>query len=165
MRQLKLFTALATAAILVSGCGVTTMVTDTQAMKPAGNGVHLRAGDLQLSSLVVVTDVDGSLLSGTVVNRGDQDDQIVGISIDGVAATTGGQDLVVEAGSLVKLSFDEGVPVLVPSVLQPGASATVDVLFASGAQARGSVMVVAPTGAYQGIDPSPTVSPSASATE
>lgn len=165
MRQLKLITAIATAALLVSGCGLTTIVTDTQAMKPAGNGVHLRAGDLQLSSLVVVTDADGAVLSGTAINRGDVADQIVGVSIDGERAILGTPEISLPVDSLVRLSFDGGIPVAVATSLAPGTSAVVDVDFASGAQIRGSVMVVAPTGAYANVDPAPVVAPVTPATE
>ena len=165
MRMAKPLIALTLSVSVLSGCGLAAQVTDTQTMKPAGNGVHLTSGDIQFSSLVVVALGDTAALSGTLVNNGAADDQVVGIAIDKQIAYLNPADAVVKAGSVLRFGFANEANADAELSLEPGTAVMVEFLMASGASAKGEVMVVAPEGAWADVTAAPAPAPSVTPSE
>jgi hypothetical protein len=145
-----------------------------------GNGIEMRAGDLQVESVTVVAGELGQAGSVTavIVNSGTTPDTLRSITVDGKPAVVAPADTRIEPQSSVTVRTGGDVAALVP-LGQRVAGEFVDVtfLFTSSGEASDQVLIVPPIGYYSSVAPalpgaaaktpapSPTASPAAEAEE
>jgi hypothetical protein len=141
------------AALLLGGCGVFSPST-TSVNADYGIGITAVVGSVQARNLVVVGQKGAEgLLSGALVNDG-QAAQTVTVQTDGQP-----QPVKVEVGpgSLVTLGgAGSGATIVVGDLEQPpGSAIQVTVSTPTGGSVQSSVPVVAPTGEYSTVTPTP----------
>lgn len=155
--------AAAAGAVLLGGCSVTSPFT-TQEPRSFGDGVMLNLGDLDVSSLVIVSDEKGGpgTLSGYVVNDGPEP-VTVGFGIAEPAAA-----VEVGAGATVSLA-DPATRITLAAVPQPPGSMT-QLVVTTAKTGKNTVLVPVLTSQRYYSDlspsaaPSPTTSPTSSPT-
>jgi hypothetical protein len=135
----------------------------TSLQKASGNGANTNLGDLQIRDITIVK-VDGSTnatLIGTIVNRGNEDDALTGVTlveptgktaISGSAAVAGALPLSALSATRIGYSADDHVDVSALTAA-PTQYVTVELQFTRAGTVQMDVMAVPPTGIYEGIAP------------
>lgn len=151
--------AAAVAALLLGGCGVATPIPDTQAMRPAGNGVDTKVGSLLVQDTVIVLGESGvASLSATVLNTGAADDAVVQVAIAGAAAVLTPAELTVSPEAPLRFGYRSSVYADLPaaaSTLVAGTTAEVTYTFAAAGTVTVHALVVEATGMYAEVSPAP----------
>ena len=138
------------------GCSSGFDATSSKPYSPA-DGVQADSGDLRVLNALVVVGDDGSTgtVSAAVVNRGDRDDRLTGVtSPDATIALTGSGDL--PAGGAVTLGSGTD-PSAAATGLRKGAGENITVTFSFTRSEPITIrtVVVAATGYYADLAPSP----------
>ncbi len=150
--RLALVAACAAAAALTAGCAAGQSAATLQ-IHP--NLPAAASGDLQAQDVVVVVDpaTGAAQLTGTVVNDGANDDQLVGVALGGQQVTV--NPVAVAAHSAVNLAGPNAAKiVLTGSTAKPGEDTPVTLTFAGGASVQLPAETDANTGIYAGFQPS-----------
>ncbi|MBU6244229.1 MAG: hypothetical protein KGP12_03350 [Actinomycetales bacterium] len=162
-------TALALAPVLTgcfNGPRATTMV---QATQNSGNGMQESIGGIRIENATVVAGPQGST-TGTLImsvfNDSREPDTLVGVMVNGTSAYVSGAAAVgsgVELAPGAALTFGyQDSDSWVNSYDLTGTAGSyvpVELQFQRSGTARMSVLIVPPTGIYQGIAPSPATRP------
>lgn len=158
--RISLVAVCAAAAALSAGCAAGQSAATLQ-IHP--NLPAAAAGSLQAENIVVVVDPasNAAQLTGTVVNNGDADDQLVQVSIDGKDVAI--NDVTVGAHSAVNLAptsnvvpTTSGKIVQTASTSKPGMISPVVLTFSSGASVQLDADTAANTGIYADYTPGST---------
>ena len=162
-RRARARTAAATAvsavavAALLAGCAAGFDATAAQPYAPA-DGVLADSGDLRVqNALVVASDsISSGVISATITNRGDTDDELTGLtSPDGTVDLTG--DGTLPAGTSVRLGADTDLSATLSALTAlPGETITLRLTFARAEPLRIKTVVVPAEGSYESITPGPT---------
>ena len=127
----------------------------------SGNGVQQSVGDIRIEDATLVLGPEGSgsaTLIGTIFNSAAADDAIIAVTIDGTpAAITPGSEVIPARGSK---SFGYDGTNFINSYAfkaEPSAFVPVTVQFANAGVASLRALTVPPTGAYEGIAPTPAM--------
>ena len=160
-RRLPTLTALAaavTASAVLGGCSAGFDATSAQPYAPS-DGIIASSGDLRvLNALVVAAEgADDGLVSMTVVNRGQQDDRITGITSPHGSVTLVGDDEL-PAGGAVTFGAEDTTATLSGLEKDPGQGIELKVSFARAEPVTLRTVVVPATDDYASLTPSPSES-------
>jgi len=156
--------ALTLAAGSLTACGTGQSWVD-EGLTPSGNGQYVTVGPLKAQNLTLVQGPVGSksvTLVGNLLNTGKSEDALVGASLDGATETPavisdGSITLLPAGANSPSMGFGGGPQVNFFAVdVQTSHYVPVTLRFKSAGQTTVSLLVVAPTGYYEGIAPSPT---------
>jgi hypothetical protein len=131
---------------------------NAQTLKPyaPSDGVMANSGDIRVLNALVVADGNGSgVVSLTIVNRGNRDDNLSDLtSPDGSVDFTGTRDL--PAGAAVRFgATTEPSATISALTVQPGGNITLRFVFGRTKPITLETVVVPATGAYADITPGP----------
>lgn len=122
------------------------------------DGILANSGDLRVqNALVVASDgISTGVISTSIANRGDRDDELTGLtSPDGTVDLTG--DGTLPVGSAVRLGSDTDLSATISGLTAlPGETITLRFTFARAEPLRIRTVVVAADGPYASITPGPT---------
>jgi len=165
-RPLALAAAAAAAALTVGGltaCGTGQSWVD-EGLTPSGNGQFINVGPVQAQNLTLVQGPEGArsvTLVGNLLNNGTTKDALVGASLNGAAETPavisdGAITLLPDGINPPSMGYGGGPQVNFFGVdVQTSHYVPVTLRFESAGQTTVSVLVVTPTGYYEGIAPTP----------
>lgn len=159
----------AASALALAACGTGQNWVD-EGLIPSGNGQSIDVGTIQAQNLTLVAGPEGSktaTLVATLINGGEKPDELASASVGAVTGTIVGGPITIEPFAPQATSIGYRSP---RAVDFSGLDATVatyvplTLTFRDAGKATVSVLVVPPTGYYQGIAPrpAPTTSPTAS---
>lgn len=115
------------------------------------------AGDIQALNMVVVVDpaTDAAQVTGTVVNNGDQQATLSGVTVNGKSVSVSGGGLTLAAHSALNLAAPNGPKmVLTDSGSTAGRNSPVALTFAGGATISVAASTEPNTGVYEQFQPS-----------
>lgn len=158
MRLRTIVTPLVIAALAISltGCGAGSNAT-TRLTKKVTDGqeaeIRKDANNIALRNFVLVALPDGSaVVVGTVINRGENEDALLGLSIPGVQAQFSGVSTIAQNGVI---SFEgdsaNAKAVILGANLKPGAHTDLTLFFGNAGEVTLDVLVQKPEGIYAGI--------------
>ena len=147
-------------ALAACGSGVTA---GTSLQGPSGNGANAVVGPIQLRAITVVAAKSGTAATiiGTVVNTGDADTLLgatitspsgATITLAGTAVQGGQLPLPTQSATRVGFNSEEHLDVT-GLTIAPTFFATVEFSFKTAGRVSMPVMVVPPTGIYDGLGP------------
>jgi len=147
--------------VVLAGCSAGFDATSSKPYSPA-DGVQADSGDLRVLNALVVVGDDGSTgtVSAAVVNRGDRDDRLTGVTSPGATILlTGSGDLA--AGGAVTLGSGTD-PSATATGLRKGAGQSITMTFSFTRSEPITIrtVVVAATGIYTDLAPSASPPPS-----
>jgi hypothetical protein len=147
---------IAVLAISLTGCGagpnassrLIKKVTDGQEadIKKDGNSISLR-------NFVLVSLADGSaVVVGTIINRGANEDALLGLAIPGIQAQITGTSTIASNGVLTFEGDVANVKAVIPGAnLKPGTHTDLSLFFGNAGEITLDVLVQKPEGIYAGI--------------
>lgn len=146
-------------ALVLSGCFNGPNATTTLAAnQPIGNGVHAELGEISVDAVTLVAGPDGSsaaTLIMRVTNSGNEADTMLVAVVDGLPAAISGGAVAVNPGDSLSFGFDSDLFVDSVGFNAPvGSFVPVALQFERSGIAELEVLVVPPTGFYEGIAPS-----------
>ena len=158
MRLRTIVTPLLIAALAISltGCGagpnassrLIKKVTDGQEadIKKDGNSISLR-------NFVLVSLADGSaVVVGTVINRGANEDALLGVAIPGIQAQFGGVSTIAPNGVITFEGDVANAKAVIPGAnLKPGTHTDLSLFFGYAGEVTLDVLIQKPEGIYAGI--------------
>lgn len=158
----RIFAAIAIAgssALLLSGCFNGPNATTTlAAAQPVGNGVNAALGEIRADAVTLVAGPDGSssaTLIMRITNSGDVADTLLVAVVNGLPALITGGSVVVNPGDSLSFGFQSDLFVDSVDFTAPvGSVVPVALQFERSGIAELEVLVVPPTGFYEGIAPS-----------
>jgi uncharacterized protein YdeI (BOF family) len=152
-------------ALTLSGCGIGFQAATTT-QRASGNGANANVGDLQVRDITIVTaDAGAGTIIGTIVNRGLEDDALVGVdlidpagkvTIGGTAAVGGALPLEAQTSTRIGYNAEDHADITGLTV-SPTQYVKVRLRFKVAGTAEMLVMAVPPTGIYEGITPLSTL--------
>ena len=163
-RPLALAAAAALAVVGLTACGTGQSWVD-EGLSPAGNGQFITLGPVQAQNLTLVQGPEGArsvTLVGNLLNNGTTKDALVSASLNGAAETpafiSDGTITLLPAGAnSPSMGYGSGPQVNFFGVdVQTSHYVPVTLRFESAGQTTVSLLVMAPTGYYEGIAPSAT---------
>ena len=158
MRLRTIVTPLLIAALAISltGCGagpnassrLIKKVTDGQEadIKKDGNSISLR-------NFVLVSLADGSaVVVGTVINRGENEDALLGLAIPGIQAQISGTSTIAPNGVITFEGDVANAKAVIPGAnLKPGTHTDLSLFFGYAGEVTLDVLIQKPEGIYAGI--------------
>jgi hypothetical protein len=157
-RAVRTAAAVAVTALL-AGCAAGFEATSVEPYAPS-DGIMADSGQIRvLNALVVATStLSSGVISATIVNRGEVDDRLTGItSPDGTVDLTGRGDL--PAADAVPLGAETDPSATISGLTKlPGETITLRVTFRRADPVTIHTVVVPATGDYASITPGPTTS-------
>ncbi len=157
VRRAAIAVTAALAAALLAGCGAGFDATSRQQYAPS-DGILADAGDLRVQNALVVASagISTGVVSASIANRGDRDDELTGLtSPDGTVDLTG--DGALPAGSAVRLGADTRLSATISALTAlPGETITLRLTFARSEPLRIRTVVVPAQGDYASVTPGPT---------
>jgi hypothetical protein len=147
---------IAVLAISLTGCGagpnassrLIKKVTDGQEadIKKDGNSISLR-------NFVLVSLTDGSaVVVGTIINRGANEDALLGVAIPGIQAQITGTSTIASNGVITFEGDVANVKAVIPGAnLKPGTHTDLSLFFGNAGEITLDVLVQKPEGIYAGI--------------
>ena len=147
---------IAALAISLTGCGagpnassrLIKKVTDGQEadIKKDGNSISLR-------NFVLVSLADGSaVVVGTIINRGANEDALLGVAIPGIQAQISGTSTIASNGVLTFEGEVANIKAVIPGAnLKPGTHTNLSLFFGNAGEVTLDVLVQKPEGIYAGI--------------
>ena len=158
MRLRTIVTPLIIAALAISltGCGagpnattrLTKKVTDGQEadIKKDGNSLSLR-------NFVLVSLADGSaVVVGTIINRGENEDALLGLAIPGIQAQISGTSTIAPNGVITFEGSVANAKAVIPGAnLKPGTHTDLSLFFGYAGEVTLDVLIQKPEGIYAGI--------------
>jgi hypothetical protein len=142
--------------VVVSGCAAGYGARTVQPYAPS-DGIVTNSGSLRILDAIVVAAGDGdrAVLSMTVVNRGNRDDELTGIaSKGGQVDLTGSREL--PAGQAVRFGADTDPSATVENLTRaPGETIRLRLTFSRSQPVTLDTLVLRPLGAYASLTPGP----------
>ena len=147
---------IAALALSLTGCGagsnattrLTKKVTDGQEaeIKNDGNKIVLR-------NFVLVTQPDGSaVVVGTIINRGENEDALLGVAIPGIQAQITGASTLAPNGVITFEGEIENIKAIIPGAnLAQGTHTNLSLFFGNAGEITFDVLVQKPEGIYAGV--------------
>jgi hypothetical protein len=152
-------------ALALTGCA-SGFDAATTTQRASGNGANANLGDLQIRDITIVTAEGGAgTIIGTIVNRGFEDDALVGVdlidpagrvTIGGTAAVGGALPLVAQTSTRIGYNAEDHADVTGLTV-SPTQYVRTRLRFKVAGTVEMLVMAVEPIGIYEGITPLTTL--------
>ena len=158
MRLRTIVTPLLIAALAISltGCGAGSNAS-TRLIKKVTDGqeaeVRNENNNIALRNFVLVALEDGSaVVVGTVINRGENDDALLGLAIPGIQAQFTGISTISQ-NQTIRFEGDtaNAKAVIIGANLKPGAHTDLSLFFGNAGEVKFDVLVQKPEGIYAGI--------------
>ena len=147
---------IAALALSLTGCGagsnattrLTKKVTDGQEAEIKNNG-----NKIVLRNFVLVTQPDGSaVVVGTVINRGENEDALLGVSIPGIQAQITGASTIAPNGVITFEGDIANIKAVIPAAnLVQGTNTNLSLFFGNAGEITFDVLVQKPEGIYAGV--------------
>ena len=158
MRLRTIVTPLLIAALAISltGCGAGSNAS-TRLIKKVTDGqeaeINKDSNNIALRNFVLVALPDGSaVVVGTVINRGVNEDALLGVAIPGIQAQFGGVSTIAQNGVIVFEGESANAKAVIPGAnLKPGAHTDLSLFFGNAGEITLDVLVQKPEGIYAGI--------------
>lgn len=148
--------AIAALALSLTGCGAGSNAS-TRLIKKVTNGQEAEivkdGNNIALRNFVLVTQPDGSaVIVGTVINRGANDDALLGLAISGIQANFSGVSTISQNQTIrFEGETANAKAVLVGANLKAGAHTNLSLFFGNAGEVTFDVLVQNPEGIYAGI--------------
>ena len=148
--------AIAALAISLTGCGAGSNAS-TRLIKKVTNGQEAEivkdGNNIALRNFVLVTQPDGSaVVVGTVINRGANDDALLGLAISGIQANFSGVSTISQNQTIrFEGETANAKAVLVGANLKAGTHTNLSLFFGNAGEVTFDVLVQNPEGIYAGI--------------
>ena len=143
-------------AISLTGCGAGSNAS-TRLIKKVTDGqeaeVRNENNNIALRNFVLVALEDGSaVVVGTVINRGENDDALLGLAIPGIQAQFTGVSTISQ-NQTIRFEGDSAnaKAVILGANLKPGAHTDLSLFFGNAGEVKFDVLVQKPEGIYAGI--------------
>jgi len=143
-------------AISLTGCGAGSNAS-TRLIKKVTDGqeaeVRNENNNIALRNFVLVALEDGSaVVVGTVINRGENDDALLGLAIPGIQAQFTGISTISQ-NQTIRFEGDSAnaKAVIIGANLKPGAHTDLSLFFGNAGEVKFDVLVQKPEGIYAGI--------------
>lgn len=158
MRLRTIVTPLVIAALAISltGCGAGSNAT-TRLTKKVTDGqeaeIRKDANNIALRNFVLVALADGSaVVVGTVINRGENEDALLGLAIPGIQAQFSGVSTIAQ-NDVITFEGDSAnaKAVILGANLKPGTHTDLSLFFGNAGEVSFDVLVQKPEGIYAGI--------------
>lgn len=159
-RRLPAVAGALVAGVLLSGCAAGFDATSIKPYAPA-DGVNGESGDVRALNVLVVAAPSASsgVVVMTIANDGTRDDRLTGIETPSGTVTLSGPGEL-PAGGTTQFSNDTENTAVVSNLTKlAGEAITLRLRFERAEPLRIRTVVMPATGAYEGITPSPTASP------
>lgn len=148
----------AASALVLTGCFNGPRATTTMAASmPVGNGVNAALGDLRVDGVTLVAGPEGSqsaTLIMRVTNSGNEPDNLLVAVVNGLPAAITGGSVAVNPGDSLSFGYQSDLYVdSTPFTAPVGSFVPVALQFERGGITELEVLVVPPTGFYEGIAP------------
>ena len=147
---------IAALAISLTGCGAGSNAT-TRLTKKVTDGqeaeIRKDANNIALRNFVLVALPDGSaVVVGTVINRGENEDALLGLAIPGIQAQFSGVGTIAQNG-VITFEGDSAnaKAVILGANLKPGTHTDLSLFFGNAGEITLDVLVQKPEGIYAGI--------------
>ena len=147
---------IATLAISLTGCGAGSNAT-TRLTKKVTDGqeaeIRKDANNIALRNFVLVALPDGSaVVVGTVINRGENEDALLGLAIPGIQAQFSGVSTIAQ-NDVITFEGDSAnaKAVILGANLKPGTHTDLSLFFGNAGEVSFDVLVQKPEGIYAGI--------------
>jgi hypothetical protein len=158
MRLRTIVTPLIIAALAISltGCGAGSNAT-TRLTKKVTDGqeaeIKKDANKIILRNFVLVALQDGSaVVVGTVINRGENEDALLGLAIPGLQAQITGTSTIASNGVITFEGDIANVKAVIPGAnLKPGTHTDLSLFFGNAGEITLDVLIQKPEGIYAGI--------------
>jgi hypothetical protein len=147
---------IAALALSLTGCGAGSNAS-TRLIKKVTNGQEAEivkdGNNIALRNFVLVTQPDGSaVVVGTVINRGENDDALLGLAISGIQANFSGVSTISQNQTIrFEGETANAKAVLVGANLKAGAHTNLSLFFGNAGEVTFDVLVQNPEGIYAGI--------------
>ena len=147
---------IAALALSLTGCGAGSNAS-TRLIKNVTNGQEAEivkdGNNIALRNFVLVTQPDGSaVVVGTVINRGENDDALLGLAISGIQANFSGISTISQNQTIrFEGETANAKAVLVGANLKAGAHTNLSLFFGNAGEVTFDVLVQNPEGIYAGI--------------
>ena len=158
MRLRTIVTPLLIAALAISltGCGAGSNAS-TRLIKKVTDGqeaeIRNENNNIALRNFVLVALEDGSaVVVGTVINRGENDDALLGLAIPGIQAQFTGVSTISQ-NQTIRFEGDSAnaKAVILGANLKPGTHTDLSLFFCNAGEVKFDVLVQKPAGIYEGI--------------
>ena len=158
MRLRTIVTPLLIAALAISltGCGAGSNAS-TRLIKKVTDGqeaeIRNENNNIALRNFVLVALEDGSaVVVGTVINRGENDDALLGLAIPGIQAQFTGVSTISQ-NQTIRFEGDSSnaKAVILGANLKPGTHTDLSLFFGNAGEVKFDVLVQKPAGIYEGI--------------
>jgi len=158
MRLRTIVTPLLIAAFAISltGCGAGSNAS-TRLIKKVTDGqeaeIRNENNNIALRNFVLVALEDGSaVVVGTVINRGENDDALLGLAIPGIQAQFTGVSTISQ-NQTIRFEGDSAnaKAVILGANLKPGTHTDLSLFFGNAGEVKFDVLVQKPAGIYEGI--------------
>ncbi len=158
MRLRTIVTPLLIAALAISltGCGAGSNAS-TRLIKKVTDGqeaeIRNENNNIALRNFVLVALEDGSaVVVGTVINRGENDDALLGLAIPGIQAQFSGVSTISQ-NQTIRFEGDSAnaKAVILGANLKPGTHTDLSLFFGNAGEVKFDVLVQKPAGIYEGI--------------
>jgi len=156
LRTIVTQVAIAALALSLTGCGAGSNAS-TRLIKKVTNGQEAEivkdGNNIALRNFVLVTQPDGSaVVVGTVINRGANDDALLGLAISGIQANFSGVSTISQNQTIrFEGETTNAKAVLVGANLKAGAHTNLSLFFGNAGEVTFDVLVQNPEGIYAGI--------------
>ena len=147
---------IAALAISLTGCGAGSNAT-TRLTKKVTDGqeaeIRKDANNIALRNFVLVALPDGSaVVVGTVINRGENEDALLGLAIPGIQAQFSGVSTIAQ-NDVITFEGDSAnaKAVILGANLKPGTHTDLSLFFGNAGEVSFDVLVQKPEGIYAGI--------------
>lgn len=146
---------------LLSGCGSGFDATSTKPYSPS-DGIRADSGDIRVLNALVVASETGSdgTVSATVVNQGNRVDRLTGITSPDGTVELSGTGALPAGGSITLGPAGDTTASLRDLASSAGQTVTLELAFARTDTVRLTTVIVAATGDYAELAPSPAASAS-----
>ena len=143
-------------AISLTGCGAGSNAS-TRLIKKVTDGqeaeIRNENNNIALRNFVLVALEDGSaVVVGTVINRGENDDALLGLAIPGIQAQFTGVSTISQ-NQTIRFEGDSAnaKAVILGANLKPGTHTDLSLFFGNAGEVKFDVLVQKPAGIYEGI--------------
>ena len=147
---------IAALAISLTGCGAGSNAT-TRLNKKVTDGqeaeIKKDANKIILRNFVLVALPDGSaVVVGTVINRGENEDALLGLAIPGIQAQISGTSTIAPNGVITFEGYVANAKAVIPGAnLKPGTHTDLSLFFGYAGEVTLDVLIQKPEGIYAGI--------------
>jgi hypothetical protein len=147
---------IAALALSLTGCGAGSNAT-TRLTKKVTDGqeaeIKKDANKIVLRNFVLVALPDGSaVVVGTIINRGEYEDALLGVEIPGIQAQITGTSTIAPNGVITFEGDVANIKAVIPGAnLTPGTNTKLSLFFGNAGEISFNVLIQKPEGIYAGI--------------